>query len=97
MGKEREEAIGPMVPLCWRGYIPVGVSHGAELMVPPHSTGVSEERLICLGRTKGLECSGDFGKKDNRQVGEMEVKDVEAGILRYEHESVSLSADRHDI
>lgn len=53
-------------------------SHGAELMVPPHSNGVSEERFICLGKMNRLGCSGDLGKKDIRQVREIEVRDVKA-------------------
>lgn len=64
--------------LCWGACIPVDGSHGPELMVPPHSNGVSEERFICLGKMKGLGCSGDLGKKDMRQVREIEVRDVKA-------------------
>lgn len=55
--------------------------HGAELMVPPHLSGVSEERLICLGKMRGLGCSGDLGNKNKMQGGETEARDVEAGSL----------------
>lgn len=43
--------------------------HGAELMVPPHLNGVSEERLICLGKMKGLRCSEILAKRTVGRVG----------------------------
>ena len=48
-------------------------------------------------KNEGFGVFRDFGKKDNRQGGEREARDVEAGSLHYEQGSVSLSADRHDI
>lgn len=70
-----------MAALGGTGCFLVGGGHGAELMVPPHLNGVSEGRLICLGKMKSLECSKILAIRTRGRMERWEANDVEAGSL----------------